>query len=275
MADILQVKDLHVHFFTREGTVKVLNGIDLVMKQGEILGILGQSGAGKTVLVNTIVNAVRQPGKIVKGEVQFFGDNLLKKSEDELREIRGKDIAVIVSNPKSSLNPLVTIGEQMMHVILAHAKVTKKEAYDRAVAALESVGINDAVRRMDSYPHELSGGMSKRVVIATALLHSPRLLIADEPTFGLDVTIQRQVLDMMEGLLQNDQMTTMIVTRDLGIVANYCHRVAVMHEGQIVEFKTVMEFFENPEHPHSVRLLHAARFERSVRYEEGVGSMAV
>lgn len=272
MATILDIKDLHVHFYTREGTIKVLNGVDLKMEQGEILGILGESGSGKTVLVNSIVNAVRQPGKIVKGDVKFFDESLVSKKEDDLQEMRGKDIAVIVSNPKSSLNPLVTVGEQMIHVVLAHRKCSKAEARDRAIAALESVGMNDAIRRLDSYPHELSGGMSKRVVIATALLHSPKLLISDEPTFGLDVTIQRQVLDMMEGLLQNDQMTTMIVTRDIGIAANYCHKVAVLHEGRIVESKPVMEFFENPEHPHSIRLLNAARFERSSRYEEGVGS---
>jgi len=275
MATILDINDLHVHFYTREGTIKVLNGVDLVMEQGEILGILGQSGAGKTVLVNTIVNAVRQPGKVVQGDIKYFGESLINKSEDELRELRGKEIAVIVSNPKSSLNPLVTVGEQMIHVIEAHSNCSKKEARERVIVALESVGINDAVRRLDSYPHELSGGMSKRVVIATALLHSPRLLIADEPTFGLDVTIQRQVLDMLEGLLHNDQMTTMIVTRDIGIVANYCHKVAVIHEGLIVEYKPVLDFFENPEHPHSVRLLHAARFERSIRYEEGFGSLVV
>jgi oligopeptide transport system ATP-binding protein len=268
MNTILEIKDIHVHFFTREGTIKVLNGVSLDAKKGEIIGILGQSGSGKTVLVNTIVNAVRQPGKIVSGEVNYFNESMLNKSEDDLRKIRGKDIAVIVSNPKSSLNPLVTVGEQMIHVVLAHRNCTKKEAHERVLAALDSVGINDSLRRMDSYPHELSGGMSKRVIIATALLHSPRLLIADEPTFGLDVTIQRQVLDMMEGLLQNEQMTTVIVTRDIGIAANYCHRVSVLHEGKIVEFKPVLEFFDNPEHPHSIRLLNAARFERSISYDD-------
>lgn len=257
MSSILAVENLHVHFFTREGIVKVLNGISFSLEEGQILGLLGESGAGKTVLTNAIANAIRRPGKVVEGSVFFLGENMFQKSEAELQRLRGKDIALITANPKSSLNPLLTIGDQMANVYRAHSSATKREAFDVVTEALRGVGINDPQRRAQAYPHELSGGMAKRVVIATALMHSPKLLIADEPTFGLDVTIQRQILDLMEDLLTQKKMTVLMVTRDLSIAANYCQEVGVLYKGEIVEYRDVEEFFETPKHPYSARLIDA------------------
>lgn len=255
MDTILTVNNLHVHFFTRQGVTKVLNGIDFSIKKRETLGIVGESDSGKTVLSNALVNLIKSPGKIIKGSVVFKGENLLEKSFEDMQIIRGNSVNIIVPNPKSAMNPIEPIGKQMENIYHSHFNVKKEKAKEKIIQVLKEVGINDAEKRYFAFPHELSGGMAKRIIIATALMTSPELLIADEPTFGLDVTIQRQVLEKFGELIRTNNMTTMIFTRDLSIIAHYCQKVAIIYNGRLIEVAPVKTFFECAKHPYSNFLL--------------------
>lgn len=254
METILEVRDLHVEYPAFEGVCKAVNGVSFSVRAGEIFGLVGDTGCGKSTTILAILNLVRPPGMIVQGEILFEGSDLRKKTSDELQVIRGRDMAIIMQNPRAALNPLLPIGEQIVNVYRSHNTVSKVEARQHAVRMLDRVGIADPERRVAAYPHELSGGMVQRVLIAIALSSGPKLLIADDPTTGVDVTIQAQILDQVWALANKTGSATLIVTRDLGIVANYCDRVAVMYAGQIVEEADVQTFFQAPQHPYVVSM---------------------
>jgi oligopeptide/dipeptide ABC transporter ATP-binding protein len=256
---VLTVKDLRVHFFTYAGEIRALNGVDLAVNATEIVGLVGETGSGKSVLASAIMNAVRFPGRIVGGSIEMDGTDLLALGEGQLREVRGAEVSLIGTNPRSKLNPLLRVGEQIADVILAHQPMARPEALRKAVAMMAAVGVNDPERRSRAYPHELSGGMAQRILIAMALSGSPRLLIADEATNGLDVTVQRQVLDLIRDKVHERQSSALIITHDLGIVAQYCQRVAIIYAGQIVEEAPVEELFRNPRHPYTISLLASAK----------------
>lgn len=269
---VLSLKDVHTHFQTFKGAVKVVNGVSLQLFEGEMLGIVGETGSGKSVLIRSILNLVRYPGRVVSGEIHFKGENLLKKTDREMRHIRGNAISLIVTNPKGELNPLLSVGKQIQNVILDHQALTAAEATARAKALIEAVGIADTERIYHGYAHELSGGMAQRIVIAMALANSPSLILADEPTAGLDVTIQTQILDLMRDLLKRSNSATIIVTRDLGIVAHYCQRIAVFFGGQVMETASVRSFFNHAYHPYSQFLLSAAFAARGAEQSSAAAS---
>lgn len=266
-APLLEVRNLHVHFFTFAGVTHAVNGVSLSLKSGEIVGVVGETGCGKSVLVRSILGLIGPPGKIVAGQILFNGVDLLSKDEEELQKIRGKEIALIVPNPRSVLDPVRRVGDQIVDVIMAHNRISRPDALARALQLMEAVGIPDPPIRRFFYPHELSGGMCQRIVIAMALANAPRLLLADEPTTGLDVTIQIQILDLIRDLVRRLGSAALLVTRDLSVVAHYCDRVAVMHEGQIVESAEVDAFFERSVHPYSLALLRAAYRARGVQQD--------
>jgi ABC-type dipeptide/oligopeptide/nickel transport system ATPase component len=257
----LEIVDLHTHFFTAAGVVKALNGVSLQLERGMMFGLVGESGAGKTTLAHSIMRVVPSPGRVVKGETRLRGRDLQALPEDALRTIRGSEIAMIVPNPRAELNPLLTIGAQLANVARAHLGVGTKEARERAVTMLSEVKIPDPARRAGAYPHELSGGMAQRVVIAMALIGEPNVTISDDATSGLDVTVQAQVLDLTLSLLREGDSASLMITRDLGIVANYCDRVAVLYRGTVLETADVRSFFANPRHPYSVELLEAFSYQ--------------
>lgn len=257
----LEVNDLHTYFFTAAGVVKALKGVTLGVEQGNMLGLVGESGSGKTALAQSIMRVVPRPGRVVEGETKLFGRDLQKLREQELRRVRGKEIALIVPNPRAELNPLLTIGEQLANVARAHLDVSKQEALERAIQILSDVRIPDPTRRAKAYPHELSGGMAQRVVIAMALIVRPKVTISDDATSGLDVTVQAQVLDLTLALLREQGSSSLMITRDLGIVANYCDAVAVLYRGLVLEMADVRSFFANPRHPYSIDLLSAFSYE--------------
>ncbi|TRZ51703.1 ABC transporter ATP-binding protein [bacterium] len=265
MEPLLDVCDLFVAYPRSTGLAPVLNGIDFAIRPGESFGLVGESGSGKTVIVKAILGLLRSPWR-VQGRILFQGQDLLKMDEGDLRHIRGKNISLTTADPRKHLNPVVTIGDQMANLVQAHKKVSRKEALARAVELLVAVGIPDPKIRLKSYPHELSGGMCQRVIIAMALTHSPRLILADEPTAGVDVTIARQILDLMQDLVRKFNSSLLLVSRDLGVVAHYCETVAVVYPGQIVEIADVPTFFANAIHPYSRRLLLAASAARDTRH---------
>lgn len=254
---ILSTKGLRVTYPTPQGTFVAVNDIDLTLKRGEIVGLIGESGSGKTSLALGLLALVRHPGRL-GGEVEFDGRNLLALDNEELREIRGRSIGLITQKPRQSLNPFLNIGTQIGRVYRAHVKADKKQAQEHAVELLESVGINDATRRVRAYPHELSGGMAQRALISMALSAQPSLLVADEPTSGLDVTIQAQFLDRMWARAEETGTAVLLVTQDLGIVANYCDRVLVLENGRLVEDAPTREFFANPRDAYSMKVLALA-----------------
>ena len=268
MALLLEVQNLHVAHQGEAGKVPVLHGVDVSLQAGETLGIVGESGSGKTVLIRAMLGLLRPPWRIDAGRVLFDGQDLLTKSEDELRAIRGRVIALTTPEPRKHLNPLLRVGKQIVNVIRAHSDVSRGAAYARAEELLSAVGIPDPKQRLSSYPHELSGGMCQRVIIAMALAHSTRLLLADEPTAGLDVTIARQILDLMHDLVRDFRTSLILVSRDLGVVAHYCERVAVMYAGQIAETASVPTFFAGAAHPYSRHLIRAATAARDTSYLE-------
>ena len=259
MRPVLQIENLHASFRTYEGDARALNGVDLAIREAEIVGLVGETGSGKSVLATAILNSVRFPGRITAGRVRLDGHDVLAMDEAALRRIRGVRISLIGTNPRSKLNPLLRVGRQIADVIRAHQELDRRAALERAVALLRTVGINDPERRARAYPHELSGGMAQRVLIATAMAGAPRLLITDEATSGLDVTVQRQVLDLIRDKVIERQSSALVITHDLGIVAQYCHRVAIIYAGQIVEEAAVAELFRNPRHPYTISLLASAR----------------
>jgi oligopeptide transport system ATP-binding protein len=258
MAKLLEVKNLKTQFFTQDGVVHAVNGITYEVDQGETVAIVGESGSGKSVGVMSLIRLIPEPpGKIVDGEVWFDGQDLLKLNEEELRRIRGNRIAMIFQDPMTSLNPVLTIGRQITEAIELHLRLNRDEARKRAVELLELVGIPGASSRLDDYPHQFSGGMRQRVMIAMGLSCNPQLLIADEPTTALDVTIQAQIVDLVERLKEELGMAIIWITHDLGVVAGMADRVIVMYSGFIVEEADVDSLYAQPRHPYTLGLLRS------------------
>jgi oligopeptide/dipeptide ABC transporter ATP-binding protein len=255
---LLEVSDLRTYFSTRQGTVQAVDGVSFSVEKGRTLGIVGESGCGKSVTALSIMGLIpKPPARIESGSVVFEGSDLTKLSEKELEDVRGRQIAMIFQDPMTSLNPTFKIGTQITETLRRHLDMTKDQARARAVELLEEVGIPHAAERLDDYPHRFSGGMRQRVMIAIALSCNPNLLIADEPTTALDVTIQAQILDLLERLREEHQMAMIIITHDMGVVAEAADDVAVMYAGQIVEQASALELFGNPEHPYTEALLGA------------------
>lgn len=270
---LLEIKDERLSFFTPAGEVKALNGVSFSMEEGEVLGIVGESGSGKSVTAYSVMGLTAYPGKLVGGTIRFNGHQIDEMTEKDFRKIRGNEVSIIFQDPMTSLNPVYTIGNQIEEVILLHTDKTKKEAQERAKELLELVGINEPEKRLKQYPHELSGGMRQRVMIAIALACEPKLLIADEPTTALDVTIQAQILELMQSLREKLGMSIIMITHDLGVVASMCEKIAVMYAGHIVEYGTADEIFYNPKHEYtkglikSIPKLNAEKIERLVPIE--------
>lgn len=254
---LLEIKDERLSFFTPAGEVKALNGVSFSMEEGEVLGIVGESGSGKSVTAYSVMGLTAYPGKLIGGTINFNGHQIDKMSEKEMRKIRGNEVSIIFQDPMTSLNPVYTIGNQITEVICLHTGKNKKEAHDRAKELLELVGINEPAKRLKQYPHELSGGMRQRVMIAIALACEPKLLIADEPTTALDVTIQAQILELMQELRKKLGMSIIMITHDLGVVASMCERIAVMYAGHIVEYGTADEIFYEPKHEYTKGLIRS------------------
>ena len=258
MANLLEVKDLATHFFTQDGVVKAVDGISYTLAEGEVLGVVGESGCGKSVHALSIMRLVANPpGRIVAGEILFEGENLLNMDDSEMRHIRGNRIAMVFQEPMTSLNPVLTIGRQLTETLELHQKMARREARTRAAELLQTVGIPDSESRLSDYPHQFSGGMRQRVMIAMALSCNPRLIIADEPTTALDVTIQAQILELMRDLAVEFGTAMVIITHNLGVVARYAHRVVVMYAGKIVETGTAHDIYRNPRHPYTIALLNS------------------
>ncbi len=252
---LLEVRGLKTYFYTEAGVVKAVDGVDLYVNRGEVLGLVGESGCGKSVTAFSVMRLVGVPGQIVAGEVIFDGEDLLKVDDEEIRRVRGNKIAMIFQQPTSCLNPVFKVGDQISEVLEIHKTLGKEAGRARAVELLKLVGISEPEKRVDSYPHEMSGGMAQRVMIAMALACMPELLIADEPTTALDVTIQAQILDLLRDLQSKTDTAIILITHDLGIVAEMCSRVAVMYAGRIVEEAGVEMLFGNPKHPYTIGLL--------------------
>jgi oligopeptide transport system ATP-binding protein len=252
---LLTVDNLRTQFFTQDGVVKAVNGVSFTLNEGEALGLVGESGCGKSVSALSLMRLIRQPGKIVSGEVSFDGRDLLKLKEDDMRKVRGNDIAMIFQDPMTSLNPVLTVGRQISEALELHKGMHGSAARKRSTELLELVGIPAARSRVDDYPHQFSGGMRQRVMIAMALSCEPKLLIADEPTTALDVTIQAQILDLIARLRRELGMAIIMITHDLGVVAGIADRVNVMYAGHIVETGSVDEIFGRPRHPYTLGLL--------------------
>lgn len=258
MEPILQVKDLHVSFKVRGGEVKAVRGVNFEVGKGETIAIVGESGSGKSVTAQSIMRLIPSPPSIVKnGEIIFNGENLLKKSNKQMEAIRGKDIGMIFQDPMTSLNPTIKVGRQITEGLIKHQGLSREEAKNRAIEMLKMVGIKNAEARFSQYPHEFSGGMRQRVMIAIALACRPALLIADEPTTALDVTIQAQILDVMKDMQDKLGTSIILITHDLGVVAGMCDRVMVMYAGEVVETGTKWEIFKNPSHPYTQGLLRS------------------
>lgn len=252
---LLEVRNLKTYFYTDDGVVKAVDGVDFYVKPGEVLGIVGESGCGKSVTSFSIMRLVGNPGKIVGGEIFFEGRDLLKIPENEMVKIRGNRISMIFQQPQSSLNPVFQVGDQIAEVFQIHEKMTKEPSWKEAIELMKLVGIPDPIKKASAYPHEMSGGQAQRVMIAMALALKPQLLIADEPTTALDVTIQAQILDLMRGLREKMNTAVILITHDLGVIAEMANRVAVMYAGQVVEQADVSPLFENPLHPYTQGLI--------------------
>ncbi len=255
---LLSVRDLVVRFRTHEGTVHAVNGVSFELEEGETLGLVGESGCGKSVTCLSLIRLLPKPaGRVEGGEVHFDGRDLLRLSEPDVRDLRGKEIAMIFQDPMTSLNPVLTVEEQMVETIMAHRRVTREGARQRAIELLAMVGIPHPETRLRSYPHQFSGGMRQRVMIAMALALEPKLLIADEPTTALDVTIQAQVLELLRALTAESRTAVILITHDLGVVAGMTQRINVMYSGFVVETAPTSELFATPRHPYTVGLLHS------------------
>lgn len=257
MSHLLEVSNLQTHFPTRAGLVKAVNDVSFYIDEGELLGLVGESGCGKSITALSIMKLISAPGKIVGGSIKFKGEELTTASDDRMRAIRGNDIAMIFQDPMTSLNPVYTVGEQISEALRLHRKLDKKAAWAAAIEAMREVSIPAPERRANDYPHQLSGGMRQRVMIAMALACDPELLIADEPTTALDVTIQAQILELLNELRTTRRLSVLLITHDLGVVAETADRVCVMYTGKIVEESGVNELFEKPKHPYTQGLLQS------------------
>ncbi len=253
--NLLEVRGLKTHFFTQDGTVKAVDGVTFEIGYGQTLGVVGESGCGKSITALSAMRLIEHPGKTVAGEILLSGRNLLNLSDDEMRHVRGNTVSMIFQEPMTSLNPVYKIGDQVAEAVQQHTKLDRRASWDRAIEMLGQVGIADAKRRADNYPHQLSGGMRQRVMIAMALSTNPELLIADEPTTALDVTIQAQILELMKSLREQNRMAIMLITHDLGVVAEMADHVVVMYAGKVVERADVNTIFEQPHHPYTQGLL--------------------
>ena len=248
--NLLEIKNLHVHYVTDTEDVQAVNGVNLRLKQGEVLGLVGETGAGKTTVALSVMQLVPDPpGIILDGESLFKGRNLIYNTKKENQEMRGNGISMIFQDPMTALNPIMTIGQQLAAVVIKHKKLGKKEALEVAAEMLEKVGVTRD--RLNDYPHQFSGGMKQRAIIAMALLCNPEILIADEPTTALDVTIQAQVLEIIRNLVREQDMSMILITHDLGVVAETCDHVAIMYAGEVVEYGTVWDVYTNPKHPYT------------------------
>lgn len=255
---LLDVKNLQTHFISDSGTVKAVDGVSFDVAKGETLGIVGESGSGKSVTSLSIMGLLKgTPGRVVGGEILFEGEDLTKVNEKKMKSLRGNEIAMIFQEPMTSLNPVFKIGRQLEEAIMLHLKLSKKEARKRAIEMLTSVGISRPETIVDEHPHQLSGGMRQRVMIAMAMACNPKILIADEPTTALDVTIQAQILDLMKDLSETNETAILLITHDLGVVAEMCDRVVVMYGGRAVEESDVYSIFANPQHPYTQGLLES------------------
>ena len=252
---LLSIEDLRISFFTPAGEVKAVNGVSYTLHRGEVLGIVGESGSGKSVSVSALMQLLTFPGRVIGGSIQFDGQDILALDANQMRKIRGKDMAMIFQDPMTSLNPVYTIGNQLTETILCHTAVTRKQAKEMAIESLRLVGISNPERRIKQYPHEFSGGMRQRVMIAMALACQPKLLIADEPTTALDVTIQAQILDLIKTLRKEIDAAVILITHDLGIVSDICDRVLVMYGGKVVESGRIDDIYYRPKHPYTQGLL--------------------
>jgi oligopeptide/dipeptide ABC transporter ATP-binding protein len=271
---LIDIRGLTVQFATDAGPVEAVHGVDFSLEPGEILGLVGESGSGKTVMALSILRLIRPPGSIVAGSIVFQGQDLVMLPEPVVRTIRGAKIALVPQSPRTALNPVMTIGRQIARLFELHAGMTPSAAWYRGIEALEAVGIPDASRRMRQYAHQLSGGTCQRVMIAMALASAPRLLIADEPTTGLDVSIAARILDLLRDLRQRTDAAIILITHDLGVVAETCHRVAVMHAGQLVEIGAVDVMLRKPAHPYTQALIRSIpRIDRDIALEPIPGSV--
>ena len=255
MPHLLEINDLQTQFPTRAGLVKSVNSVSFHIDEGELLGLVGESGCGKSITALSIMRLIAEPGRIAGGSIKFKGEELTMASDDRMREIRGNDIAMIFQDPMTSLNPVYTVGEQIAEALRLHRKLNKKQAWDAAIEAMKEVSIPSPERRVNDYPHQLSGGMRQRVMIAMALACDPELLIADEPTTALDVTIQAQILELLDDLRKTRKLAVLLITHDLGVIAETADRVCVMYTGKIVEESGIDEIFAKPKHPYTQGLL--------------------
>lgn len=255
MSNILEVKNLKTSFFTKKGEVQAVRDVSFNIGRKEIVGLVGESGSGKSITSKSIMGLISHPGKVIGGEVLFEGRDLVKLEEKELRKIRGNEISMVFQDPMTALNPLIKVGKQIGEILIRHQNLSKAEARKKSIELLRAVGIPSPEIRIDNYPHEFSGGMRQRVCIAMAMSSSPKLLIADEPTTALDVTIQAQILRLIKALNKKNENSTILITHDLGVVYNTCDRVIVMYGGQIMETGSVEEIFNNAKHPYTKGLL--------------------
>ena len=257
MNSVLEVRNLKTYFFTEEGVVKSVDDVSFSVPKGQTLGLVGESGCGKSVTAMSICRLISPPGRIVSGEILLNGRNLTTLSEQEMRQVRGAQVSMIFQEPMTALNPVLEVGFQIAEAVLAHEKVSKREAWSRAVEAMKAVAIPDPEKRAKDYPHQLSGGMRQRVMIAMALVCRPALVIADEPTTALDVTIQAQILELLDNLREQYQLSLILISHDLGVIAEVAGTVAVMYAGKIVEIGPALEVFHNPRHPYTQGLLRS------------------
>ncbi|MBL95157.1 MAG: peptide ABC transporter ATP-binding protein [Magnetovibrio sp.] len=255
---LLEIDNLRTQFFTSEGTVKAVDGVSYSVEEGETVAVVGESGCGKSVTAMSVLRLIPwPPGRIVGGEIRFAGSNLLELSEEEIRQIRGRDIAMIFQEPMTSLNPVLSIGLQLSETMIAHMGVSQGAARKRSIELLGMVGISEPERRLDQYPHHLSGGMRQRVMIAMALACEPKIIIADEPTTALDVTIQAQILELLKNLTRDLGVAMIIITHNLGVVARYADKVNVMYAGRIIEQGSALDIYHSPKHPYTLALLNS------------------
>jgi peptide/nickel transport system ATP-binding protein len=257
LSSVLEVRNLKTYFFTEEGVVKSVDDVSFSVPKGQTLGLVGESGCGKSVTAMSISRLISPPGRIVSGEILLNGRHLTTLSEQEMRRVRGAQISMIFQEPMTALNPVLEVGFQIAEAVLAHEKVSKREAWSRAVEAMKAVAIPDPEKRAKDYPHQLSGGMRQRVMIAMALVCRPAVVIADEPTTALDVTIQAQILELLDSLREQYQLSLLLISHDLGVIAEVAETVAVMYAGKIVEIGPAMEVFHNPRHPYTQGLLRS------------------